>query len=888
MLEEKEYRGTISSPEYPQHYPANQYCVWTITAPETMAVQLDFTAFSLPGKMGECTDDYVQIFDVKFNRHTPIATLCGQSRPATQKTIGNQMNVKLYGTKEASGFEATYSLPDCGGLQTGGSGVVAYESPNGYHQEESCTFMIQANQHHSINFGFDENFMVPCHLSGGEYQSGSYIEIFEYSSEGYMFLKDNTSGKYLTVDHQSSQKYVILADLVSEPTQYQLWYWQHGKFIRSVGLQDQTLAVQRNAGDDSPQQGKRIVVNDFIAGSNNQQWKKDEYGRLSPATNMLLFISSDKSHPTNVILDNGRSDSAGQIYDESNTNIGKQIGKFCGTQAPANFTSLGSEVIIYHYEDREKNNFTLYWNADEIICGGELTGRSGFMMSPNYPQPYDSSRRCSWSISLPDQDKAVTVSFLDFDLKTSDNCMDHYVQFFDGIRPSSPALTEKLCRKPEDITSHGHQMMMIFETDYSTGSRGFYAEYSSDELAICGGAVDLPDGAIDITSPNYPNAYNSSTECNWVVDSKQPYNKTLKLTFDPTYHIEGNPDNCIMDRLIISLMGDYDNYHSPRDWYTFCGDKVPEPLGMPGQKMRAVFQSDDSNEYEGFKMNVEVRQCGGVFGGSSVGSPIGGGFIASPNYPMNYPDDEYCFWLLVVPKDQIVGFKFTHFDLDGPTSHRPECSNDDWVDVINGPTPFSPKLGRYCSTNKPPLNVDYHTTGNEAIVIFKSDHSHSKSGFQMQWQAGGAECGNQIIQSETGQLTSPNYPSNYPDDANCIWTIHTTKGKHLVLTFSDFKLENQNGECLYDYLKVLDSDDSEIGSYCGNKIDSPINISRSKATLNFVSDVSINAKEGLKYCITVCFLRHGTLSDFFGRLNLIRNPPRDLRWIGRPFAARIF
>ena len=130
MLEEKEYRGTISSPEYPEHYPANQYCVWTITAPDSMAVQLDFTAFSLPGEMGNCTDDYVQIFDVKFNRHTPIATLCGQSRPATQKTIGNQMNVKLYGTNEASGFQASYSLPDCGGLQTGGSGIVAYESPN--------------------------------------------------------------------------------------------------------------------------------------------------------------------------------------------------------------------------------------------------------------------------------------------------------------------------------------------------------------------------------------------------------------------------------------------------------------------------------------------------------------------------------------------------------------------------------------------------------------------------------------------------------------------------------------------------------------------------------------------------------------------------------------
>ena len=31
-----------------------------------------------------------------------------------------------------------------------------------------------------------------CHLSGGEYQSGSYIEIFEYSSEAELSITDTS------------------------------------------------------------------------------------------------------------------------------------------------------------------------------------------------------------------------------------------------------------------------------------------------------------------------------------------------------------------------------------------------------------------------------------------------------------------------------------------------------------------------------------------------------------------------------------------------------------------------------------------------------------------------------------------------------------------------
>ena len=39
-----------------------------------------------------------------------------------------------------------------------------------------CSYIIQTSPHHNINFTFNDDFFVPCHKSGGVYQSGDYVE----------------------------------------------------------------------------------------------------------------------------------------------------------------------------------------------------------------------------------------------------------------------------------------------------------------------------------------------------------------------------------------------------------------------------------------------------------------------------------------------------------------------------------------------------------------------------------------------------------------------------------------------------------------------------------------------------------------------------------------
>ena len=60
-------------------------------------------------------------------------------------------------------------------------------------------------------------------------------------------------------------------------------------------------------------------------------------------------------------------------------------------------------------------------------------------------------------------------------------------------------------------------------------------------------------------------------------------------------------------------------------------------------------------------------------------------------------------------------------------------------------------------------------------------------------------CGEVINQSE-GTLVSPNYPNDYPYNANCEWYISIPSGI-ILLVFTDFDVQDDSN-CYYDSLKV--------------------------------------------------------------------------------------
>ena len=47
-----------------------------------------------------------------------------------------------------------------------------------------------------------------------------------------------------------------------------------------------------------------------------------------------------------------------------------------------------------------------------------------------------------------------------------------------------------------------------------------------------------------------------------------------------------------------------------------------------------------------------------------------------------------------------------------------------------------------------------------------------------------------MISGSTGELTSPNYPLDYPNDADCQWHIKVDDGFTIQLTFIYFNVED--------------------------------------------------------------------------------------------------
>ena len=121
------------------------------------------------------------------------------------------------------------------------------------------------------------------------------------------------------------------------------------------------------------------------------------------------------------------------------------------------------------------------------------------------------------------------------------------------------------------------------------------------------------------------------------------------------------------------------------------------------------------------------------------------------------------------------------------------------------------------------------------ILRFFTNYFASGMGFQIEYQSSNVfqgminrydECGGGFFSTTYGTITSPDYPENYPNNADCIYTIYQPTGTVILLNFlsMDIKMISHSGDC-YDYLEIRDgpSDDSPLlGKQCGNEIPAPI------------------------------------------------------------------
>ncbi|XP_074000217.1 suppressor of lurcher protein 1-like isoform X7 [Rhodnius prolixus] len=199
------------------------------------------------------------------------------------------------------------------------------------------------------------------------------------------------------------------------------------------------------------------------------------------------------------------------------------------------------------------------------------------------------------------------------------------------------------------------------------------------------------------------------------------------------------------------------------------------------------------------------------------------GRFSTPDYPKSYPDNINCIlYTFIAGPTEIVEINFRQFDLH-PSSE--DCSTGDYLRVYleldsARVSELSPVTGLLCSA-LPSLPHLLYSSGSVLILELHTSHRPTNanySGFVGTFRfidtskyvmPGGTmgSCDYKLYETKpTGLLYSPKYPSSYPRNTRCTYTISAREGGQVRLIFEEFDLQRGDISCLLreDVVRVHD------------------------------------------------------------------------------------
>ena len=294
---------------------------------------------------------------------------------------------------------------------------------------------------------------------------------------------------------------------------------------------------------------------------------------------------------------------------------------------------------------------------DEVeVCGGSYSGNSGEIDYPlGITNNYAHNQSCSYTIEVA-HNQVINVTFLEFHLESSTNCVHDWLQIHDGS--DTPARTiGRFCgtNLPSSFVSTTHQLYMWMRTDYSVAHPGFRLVYHATPPS-CGFDMEAPAEHGSIQSPGFPGNYPHHRDCVWTL--RAPPGKRIQFLF-ATLSLETHP-NCSYDYLEI-YNGDAINNADHNLLQRFCSSVTPPPVTSSGPIATVHFHSDESLSDTGFSIAWAavpgIPGCGGLLTAAT-------GQFSSPRHPETYEHNLDCQWLIRVPRGDRIELNFLSFDLE--------------------------------------------------------------------------------------------------------------------------------------------------------------------------------------------------------------------------------
>ncbi|XP_046466404.1 cubilin [Neodiprion pinetum] len=837
--------GVISSPNYPNNYPRNRNCEWLIQMPPNHHVNLTFTEFDVE-HTGNCTDDYVRIYDGSTRDAPILGSYCGNSNPPTQISYDNELLVVLRSDSyvTSKGFSATYNMACGGRIAADPPGFISIDSPLGLHTDVyNCTWIIVAP---------DLADHVTITLTHLQLSKQSWLDNCEESSL-QIYEGEGTDGPLL----KRLCSTTVPPPLTSQGNAFTVQLSSFNMQLSSFTAMYSTL--NSACGGNYTSEHGTIATPGY----------PDNYPRnvecvwilpVSPGNSISLSFTDF------AITQNPNCNSDYLEVREDNA-IGNLEGIYCGSSKS---NIISNKTLWMKFETSNITTEKGFRAEYHLLHNNDLTGPTGKVTSPLYPRPCMLEGDYSYRITVHFT-HSIQITFEDFHLETYTDDCNNLLTIYDGYDAYAPKLTENCgLILPESVKSSGNVVYIVFSTTVFRSGSWFHLSWlevprdtdeSSFDTNECEEIISLSNSSNStyvFHSPGWPEGYDNNLNCNWIFESSPGTH--LALAFH-TLDLEEDA-TCLSDQVKI-YSGT--SLATQREWSyigSYCHPNMTYTLIQTSNLMKVEFHSDSWINKTGFSARV-YKVCGGELNGPN------GVIEVNSTSPMGRQVwSVACQWNVTVRPGRKIEVTIIDLNIETGTDNS-ACSNN-FLMLKNGGSSASPLLGngKYCGQNIPGLLT---TTGNQLYVYVVGTKSGTQ--FKLSYREVGSNCGSSYRLTDalkSIQIKTPNFPNIPHPYTECSWTIMAPSGQSITIHFESFDLTSDLN-CAKEYLEVRDggTDSSSLmGLFCSDEIPSSMITTGNFMYLHFYTDVD-NPKQGFKAIVSIENICGGTLR---GRNNRIQSP----------------
>ncbi|KRZ59363.1 Neurogenic locus Notch protein [Trichinella nativa] len=480
------------------------------------------------------------------------------------------------------------------------------------------------------------------------------------------------------------------------------------------------------------------------------------------------------------------------VGDEGNTNADyKKENDFCN---PNPCMNNGKCIALSNDFKCQCPPFYFGGKRCEIInCQNiRMDSKSGFIVSPGYPNEYLSNLNCSWIFALNETTMEYSFQSLMFNVEGPQNlCSNDYLEF-DSVEDHSRKMRH--CGVLESAPlqlEYPNPLIVRFLTDEDVEEDGFFINYRHEKSILEQFQGNVCTWSFESSAGGFVDLYIERFKSN---DCQKNYLQILDVDL--------NGQNEIICEI------SYKRIKSPQNnlvIHVFMENKSD-----------VTFKANYKIFGNGVCIHVDGKPrcaCKPEFTGESCQFKILGNILQYSHGCVNESIEIFTLW--------------------GKLLYR--------ICLIK------PNRQLYINYTSIRISVKMKAASNSVVLarIFTVDNLSTKAAVVCSNQS---HCFNKV-DTPSGVIKSPHFPSNYPDNSECSWKIVTNLDSLIWLRFILLDIEGIPGQCHFDFVKIYNGENSAselLSSDCGYKteITPPIKLDTVKniVTVHFVTDSSVNSR----------------------------------------------